>query len=406
MTLTEYTQADESQSPQALIPEARDIQRRRRRRRLLALAYVSLACGIAGAVIYLLTAGSAATTTAPNGQRGDGTGGATVVPKDPTAVAIGPNGVLYIADTGRQQILERLPDGRFGVAVGTGAAGDSGDGGRATHARIDLTSGEGDSLVVTPAGILYFDQVVGRAAGSSVRKVTPNGRISTVVGGHPDCQRTARGSNDVITRDVSAGALAVAPDGGLSMLAYTCANRFFPSLLVHLTPSGRLAISAHSSTIAAANGGQCSNGLVYSDGTTYVSCGYYRRHPDAFVIVKPDGHMNEVPAIPRIGATSAPRGLTAGPNGTVVGIDSYSVVQVTPHGVRLILHMRNASLGTFRGFNGRRHVPLFQPSGVAVDRHGEIFLAGTSGYSGPIGFTGIVEVHAGGHWQVLWRRRP
>ena len=405
MTLTEHTPADDSQSPEALIPEAREIQRRRRRRQVLTLTGASLACGIVAAAVYLLTTGIASTTTAPSGQRGNAIGGAPVIPKDPTAVAIGPSGVLYIADTGRQQILERLPNGRFEVAVGTGVVGDSGDGGRATRARIDLTWGQGNSLVVTPAGVLYFDQGASRSAGSSVRKVTPNGRISTVVGGHPDCQGAGASSKDVTTRDVSAGALAGAPNGDLSMLAYTCANRAFPSLLLDLTPSDKLVISPYSSAITNTNGGQCSDGLAYSASATYVSCSYYRRHPDAFVIVEPDGHMKELPAIPRIGATAAPRGLAAGPDGTVVAIDSYSVVRVTPRGVHQIINLRNASLGTFRGVNGRRSVPYFQPSGIAVDRHGDVFLAGTSGYSSPIGFAGIVEIHADGRWQILWSRR-
>jgi len=54
---------------------------------------------------------------------------AAVVPLRPTALAVGPNGNLYVADQSRNQILERLPDGTFVVVAGTGAAGYSGDGG-------------------------------------------------------------------------------------------------------------------------------------------------------------------------------------------------------------------------------------------------------------------------------------
>ena len=55
-----------------------------------------------------------------------------VVPDQPRAMAVGPNGDIYIADPARNEILERHSDGAFTVVAGTGIAGLSGDGGSAT----------------------------------------------------------------------------------------------------------------------------------------------------------------------------------------------------------------------------------------------------------------------------------
>jgi hypothetical protein len=43
-----------------------------------------------------------------------------VVPKAPGSLAIGPNGNLFIADDGRDQVLDRLPNGKFVVVAGNG----------------------------------------------------------------------------------------------------------------------------------------------------------------------------------------------------------------------------------------------------------------------------------------------
>ncbi len=50
---------------------------------------------------------------------------ATVSPEQPGPLALGPNGDLYIADDGLNEVLARLPSGGFQVIAGTGTAGYS-----------------------------------------------------------------------------------------------------------------------------------------------------------------------------------------------------------------------------------------------------------------------------------------
>jgi hypothetical protein len=77
-----------------------------------------------------------------------------VTPDQPIALAVSRHGDLYIGDRGRNEILERVPPGRFRVVAGTGVAGFSGDGGPAARAEVAAPG----SLVTTPDGTLYFTQ--------------------------------------------------------------------------------------------------------------------------------------------------------------------------------------------------------------------------------------------------------
>jgi len=87
-------------------------------------------------------------------------------------LAVAPNGDLYVADVDREQVLVRLPDGRFRAVAGDGKKGVSGDGGPAIDAEfLDIAD-----MAVAPDGTLYV------VDGDRVRAVSPNGVISTVAG--------------------------------------------------------------------------------------------------------------------------------------------------------------------------------------------------------------------------------
>jgi hypothetical protein len=87
-------------------------------------------------------------------------------------LAVAPSGALYVADVDREQVLVRLPDGRFRVVAGDGKKGVSGDGGPAVDAEfLDIAD-----MAVGPDGSLYV------VDGDRVRVVSPDGVISTVAG--------------------------------------------------------------------------------------------------------------------------------------------------------------------------------------------------------------------------------
>lgn len=92
--------------------------------------------------------------------------------REPSGVAVGPDGSLYIADIADNRIRRVSPQGIITTVAGTGIFGFSGDGGLATQA--DLAAPKG--VVIGSDGSLYI------ADAFRVRRVGTNGIISTVAG--------------------------------------------------------------------------------------------------------------------------------------------------------------------------------------------------------------------------------
>jgi sugar lactone lactonase YvrE len=117
------------------------------------------------------------TTVAGNGQttyRGDGGSASETGLRSPDALTVDAQGNLSIGDVGLHRIFKVTPDGTISTVAGTGARGYTGDGGKATEARIGLP----ENIAVDGAGNLYFAD----RAFHCIRRVTPEGIISTVAG--------------------------------------------------------------------------------------------------------------------------------------------------------------------------------------------------------------------------------
>jgi trimeric autotransporter adhesin len=114
------------------------------------------------------------------GFSGDG-GAATSAQLDfPTGLALTGSGALYIDDSFNNRIRRVSPGGVITTVVGTGTAGFSGDGGPAVDATVNAPSG----LALGPGGLLYIaDQ-----ANNVVRVVNRDGTIRTVAGVAPPHQ--------------------------------------------------------------------------------------------------------------------------------------------------------------------------------------------------------------------------
>jgi RHS repeat-associated protein len=102
---------------------------------------------------------------------GDGGPATEAVVSWPVALALAPDGTLYVA--GYYQVRAIAPDGTIRTVVGTGEFDSAGDGGPALEAAIDPSA-----LALGPDGSLY----IGDSDSGTVRRVGPDGIISRFAG--------------------------------------------------------------------------------------------------------------------------------------------------------------------------------------------------------------------------------
>ncbi len=119
----------------------------------------------------------AITTVAGNGTAGPaGDGGPATAAQlsNPISIAIDSDGSIYIADSSNHRIRKVLADGTITTVAGTGAQGDSGDGGPATAAQLRYPYG----VAVDQAGVVY----IADTGNHRIRKVALDGTISAMAG--------------------------------------------------------------------------------------------------------------------------------------------------------------------------------------------------------------------------------
>jgi uncharacterized protein (TIGR03437 family) len=117
------------------------------------------------------------TTVAGNGSAGfsgDGGPAAAAQLNLPYGLAVDPAGSLYIADLGNHRVRRVGPDGVIATLAGTGTKGFGGEGGPASRAPLMSPR----NLAADAAGAIYISEFEGHR----VRRVTPDGTISTVAG--------------------------------------------------------------------------------------------------------------------------------------------------------------------------------------------------------------------------------
>ncbi len=117
------------------------------------------------------------TTVAGNGNRSFGGDGGPAVQAElffPGGIAASPDGSLFIIDSDNRRVRRLSPDGSITTIAGNGNREHGGDGGSATEASFDYAL----NIALGPDGSLYIADL----AGNYVRRVSPNGIISTFAG--------------------------------------------------------------------------------------------------------------------------------------------------------------------------------------------------------------------------------
>ena len=135
---------------------------------------------------------------------GDGGPATAARLSDPSAVAVLPDGGFLITDTNDNRVRRVWPDGRISTVAGNGKAGFSGDGGPATTASLKEPQG---ITALSDGGFLVAD-----SGNERVRRVWPDGRISTVAGNKSGLLADG---DPATAGPIAAGSLAVLPDGSV-----------------------------------------------------------------------------------------------------------------------------------------------------------------------------------------------
>ena len=161
--------------------------------------------------------------TSEPGYQGDGGPARNASLNAPSALALDAAGNLYISDTYNCIVRKVSPDGMISTVAGARHRGFSGDGSRATAAELADPSG----IAVATDGTLY----IGDRLNHRVRKVAPDGTISTIAGtGSPGLSGDGGPAIDAEFGYVSRVQLDT--DGGLLVSDQTnsCIRKILPPL--------------------------------------------------------------------------------------------------------------------------------------------------------------------------------
>jgi hypothetical protein len=141
----------------------------------LRLALAALALAVAAAGSGLAADGTISTFAGTvGGFAGDGEPATAALLNQPEGMAVAPDGAVLIADSRNHRIRRVAPDGRISTVVGDGTQALGGDGGMAFNASLDTPTD-----VAFGADGSYF---IADSGNHRIRRVAPSGVITTFAG--------------------------------------------------------------------------------------------------------------------------------------------------------------------------------------------------------------------------------
>jgi hypothetical protein len=315
--------------------------------------------------------------TGANGFGGDNGPATAAVISSPEGVAVDSNGNLFIADAANHRVREVTSSGIITTVAGNGGNGSGGDGGPATAAQLASPVG----VAVDNNGDLFIvDQDT-----NTVRKVVlSTGQISTVAGnGTPGFS----GDNGpAVAAQLSFPEGVAVDSSGNLYIADTLNN-----VIRKVTPSGTITTVVGTGTLGSAgDGGQATSAeLANPFGITVDNQG------DLFIADFANSRIRKVNSSGIIStvAGNGSQGFSGdGGSATAAALNNPSSVAVDKNGNLFIADINNnlirevtsgiittvAGNGS-QGFGGDggagTSAKLFFPQGVAVDGNGDLFIA-------------------------------
>ena len=322
-------------------------------------------------------------TAAGNGSYGySGDGGAATSAKlsQPYGVAVDSAGNIYIADEGNYSIRKvTVSTGKISTVAGTGTQGSIGDGGAATSAGLSQTFG----VAVDSAGNIYIADIDNQR----IRKVDTAGKISTVAGngtygysGDGGAATSAELHSPYGVAVDSAGNIYIA-DSGNSRIRKVDAS------------TGKISTVAGDGTLGySGDGGAATSAELYlpqgmtvdSAGNIYIADYYNNRIRK----VDTSGNISTVAGDGTLGysgdggaATSAelydPSGVAVDSAGNIYIADEYNhrIRKVEASTGKISTVAGNGTGGYSGDGSAATSAELYYPHSVAVDSAGNIYIA-------------------------------
>jgi uncharacterized protein (TIGR03437 family) len=288
--------------------------------------------------VFKVDGGGTLTRLAGNsraGYSGDGGPAKQAQLNVPAGLAIDASGDIFIADSGNNVVRELTPDGKIQTVAGNGTQGYSGDFDVATQAQLHAPSG----VAVDASGNLY----IADSGNNVIREVTTDGSISTFAG---DGLASYSGDSSTSTPAAPTQAglhdpldVAVGPNGTIYIV--DTGNSF-----IRTVSGGAINFVAGSGSV-----GFAGDGGSATASTTNAGAGVALYGPRAIAFDSAGNYY-----------------FADSGNGRIRKVDTKGIISTV------------AGNGTF-GFAGDGSAAtganLNQPSGVAVDSQGNIYIADT-----------------------------
>ena len=296
----------------------------------------------------------------------------------PSSVAFDSAGSLYVADSDNCEIRKVNKNGAVEVFAGTGICGFSGDGGKASSAML---SGFLPTIVFDSTGNL----LVADGGNFRVRRITPAGIISSIAGtgvlGYSGDGGPATQAQVSVIRQIaldSAGDLYLADTNNFVVRKIDTAGTIST---IAGDPSAPFGFLGEGGPATAAQLGQLQGVAVDASGNLYIGDGYSHVRK-----VDTAGIINTIAGNGQSGSTGDGGPGTAAALGSVVTlllnggnlyIGSFASVWSLDLSTDTIHLLAGASGVTgFGGDGGSAYsAALNQPEGLALDSHGNLFLA-------------------------------
>ena len=266
------------------------------------------------------------------GYSGDGGPAALAQLTGPRGLALDAAGNLYVADSGNHAIRRIAKDGTITTIAGNGVRGFSGDGGRATRARLNTPTG----VAFDSRGNLYIADTLNHR----VRKVNRAGTIATIAG-----------SGALSTVSHGTGGFGFSGDGG-------------PAVLAQLSIPEGVAVDSRGNVYIADTGNDRirkvdTKGII----RTIAGTGKHSYSGDGRPAVRANLY--------------APVGLAVGPGGSLYFSerDHHAVRMITARGMMVAVAGRGGIRGYTRGGGAAIQAKLNDPQGIAFGRVGELYVA-------------------------------